>query len=100
MRKMRGGYFRTFSLFETASPTTTVSAVMNDEQQDERLISRPEAAAILALRPNTLAVWATLRIYDVELPVVRIGRRTVRYFERDVIAFRDRSQSKRTHGKT
>jgi hypothetical protein len=37
------------------------------------LIPRPEAAAYLSVKPQTLAVWATTGRYD--LPFIKIGRK-------------------------
>lgn len=50
----------------------------------DRLVSREEAAAILGIRPATLACWASNGRYG--LPFVRIGRR-VMYRRSDIEAF-------------
>jgi excisionase family DNA binding protein len=50
----------------------------------ERLISREEAAAILGVKPQTLAAWHSSRRYA--LPVVKVGR-SVRYRPSDVQRF-------------
>lgn len=49
-----------------------------------RLISREEAAAILGIRPHTLACWASSGRYG--LSYVRIGRRAM-YRRQDIEAF-------------
>ena len=56
-------------------PSNTEVLVSND-----RLITRREAAEMLSLKPQTLAVWSMNRQH---LPVVHIGR-TVRYRLSDV----------------
>lgn len=48
------------------------------------LKSRKEAASILGIRPNTLAVWACTGRYN--LPFVKIGRR-IKYRLTDLEAF-------------
>ena len=40
-----------------------------------KLVSRDEAAALLRVRPQTLAVWATTGRYN--LPFVKVGRRVM-----------------------
>ena len=47
-------------------------------------VSRDEAAAILGVRPQTLAVWATTHRYH--LPYIRVGNR-VRYRLADLEAW-------------
>lgn len=53
------------------------------------LLTRKEAAHILRLQPNTLAVWASNKRYLKELPVIRLGRNSVRYRRIDVERFID-----------
>jgi excisionase family DNA binding protein len=53
------------------------------------LLTRAEAAAFLNIKPQTLACWAST--HRVELPFVRIGKRTVRYRLSDLQRFVDRS---------
>lgn len=48
------------------------------------LVSRTEAAAILGIRPHTLACWASNGRYS--LPYVRVGSR-VMYRRSDIEAF-------------
>ncbi len=48
------------------------------------LVSREQAAAILGIRPNTLACWASNGRYN--LPFVRVGSR-VMYRRSDIEAF-------------
>ena len=59
---------------------------MSSIVHDDKLLTRLEAAEILQLRPQTLAVWAMTGLH---LPVVRIGARTVRYRLSDVQKFID-----------
>ena len=56
----------------------------HDEQQQERLLSRKEAAEYLGVSPQTLAFWACRRTR--ELPFVKLGRR-VKYRKSDLDAF-------------
>jgi len=49
-----------------------------------RIITRKEAAEILGLSPQTLAKWA---MYGKNLPVIKLGNRTVRYLYADVMNF-------------
>lgn len=48
------------------------------------LLTREEAAAALAVRPGTLAAWASRGSYA--LPYIKVGK-SVRYRRRDVEAF-------------
>lgn len=52
------------------------------------LLTRKEAAYLLRLRPNTLAVWAVKRRFEKELPIVRIGGRAC-YRRSDITRFID-----------
>lgn len=61
-----------------------MSLVANPHQ---KLLTRSKAAALLDVKPNTLAVWACKRRYD--LPFIKVGR-LVRYREDDVLAFLER----------
>lgn len=56
---------------------------------NDRLISTPEAAAILGRREQTLIAWRTRQTPNRPQPV-KVGTRAVRYRESDVLAFRDR----------
>ncbi len=51
------------------------------EAAPDKLINRVEAAAILGLRPNTLAIWAITGRYN--LPFIRCGR-MIRYRASDL----------------
>lgn len=51
------------------------------------LLTRREAAELLLLKPNTLAVWATKGWYSKELPVVKLSRTVVRYRRADIERF-------------
>lgn len=55
------------------------------------LLTRKEAAYLLRLRPNTLAVWAVKKRFAEELPVIRLGRNLIRYRRSDVERFIDAS---------
>ena len=48
------------------------------------LITRRKAAEMLGLEPQTLAVWG---MTGKNLPVIKLGARTVRYSIEDVISF-------------
>jgi hypothetical protein len=50
------------------------------------LLTRKEAAYLLRLRPNTLAVWAVKHRFEKELPAIRFGR-NVRYRRADIYRF-------------
>lgn len=50
----------------------------------DKLLSRKEAASYLKLMPQTLAVWACTKRYD--LPYIKIGR-SIRYRQADLDAF-------------
>ena len=58
---------------------TTVAPVAPPE-----LLTREQAAEYLSVKPQTLAVWATLGRYN--LPVVHVGR-LVRYRREDLDRF-------------
>lgn len=60
---------------------------MERTQRKRELLSRPEAAAYLGVKVETLAVWASTKRYD--LPFIRVGR-SVRYDRADLNAFLDR----------
>lgn len=59
------------------------------------LCTRKEAATILGLEPQTLAKWA---MTGKNLPVVRLGNRTIRYFYNDIEAFIARSTAQCSGG--
>ena len=48
------------------------------------LLTRREAAKILGLAPQTLAKWS---MTGKNLPIVKLGNRTVRYLYADVMSF-------------
>jgi len=52
------------------------------------LCTRKEAADLLGLAPQTLAKWA---MTGKNLPVIRLGNRTVRYSRTEIDAFIKRS---------
>ena len=52
--------------------------------QGKKLLTRPEAAEYLGIKPQTLAVWATTKRYG--LPLVKVGR-LVKYRKEDLDAF-------------
>lgn len=54
-----------------------------------RLITTREAAAVLGLREATLIAWRSRGTAGRPQPV-RLGTRSVRYVEADVLAWRDR----------
>ena len=61
---------------------------MSQENYDNRLLSRKEAAALLGVTAVTLAIWkSTKRHY---LPVVKVGR-LARYRYSDLLDFIDRN---------
>lgn len=47
----------------------------------DKLMTRPEAAEYLGVKPRTLEIWAVTGRYS--LPYIRIGRR-VRYWKSDL----------------
>ena len=60
---------------------------MDQKNFGSRLLSRQEAAAILGVKVDTLAVWLSTRKYD--LPVVKVGR-LARYRYSDLLDFIER----------
>ncbi len=62
-------------------PGSTTGSPVHD------LLTRKEAAYLLRLRPNTLAVWAVTHRFDKDLPVIRLGRNLVRYRRSDILRF-------------
>lgn len=63
------------------APSSTVSSPEHD------LLTRKEAAYLLRLRPNTLAVWAVKRRFEKELPIIRFGKNLIRYRRSDIERF-------------
>ncbi len=60
---------------------------------DDRLLQAGEAAALVGLKPATLAAWRSRGVRD-QPPFVRLGRRAIRYREtaiREWIAARERA---------
>lgn len=57
--------------------------------ENDRLLSREEAAKFLGVTKGTLEVWACTKRYD--LPYIKVGR-LVKYWLSDLIAF---AQSRR-----
>jgi excisionase family DNA binding protein len=53
-------------------------------KMSKTIITRREAAEILGLSPQTLAKWA---LTGKNLPVIKLGNRTVRYLYADVMNF-------------
>lgn len=48
------------------------------------LLSRPQAATYLGVKPNTLAVWQSTKRY--RIPYIKVGR-LVKYHKADLDAF-------------
>lgn len=69
--------------------TTSSTAFTRPGSPEHELLTRKEAAYLLRLRPNTLAVWAVKRRFEKELPIVRLGRNLIRYRRSDVQRFID-----------
>ena len=57
-------------------------------EADNGLLTRKQAAGRLGLKPQTLAEWA---MSGKNLPLVKLGKRAVRYRRSDVDAFIERS---------
>jgi len=51
------------------------------------MLTRPEAAVFLGIKPQTLAVWA---MSGKHVPIVKVGARSVRYRESDLREFLER----------
>lgn len=66
-------------------PSGTIGSPTGSPEHD--LLTRKEAAYLLRLRPNTLAVWAVKRRFEKELPIIRLGKNLIRYRRRDVEVF-------------
>jgi hypothetical protein len=58
-------------------------------QQNNTLLDRKQAAHTLRIQPQTLAVWACNKRYD--LPYIKVGRRTM-YLTSDLDAFINRNR--------
>jgi hypothetical protein len=56
----------------------------NLTKMSKTLLTRREAAEMLGLAPQTLAVWA---MTGKNLPVVKLGNRTTRYLLTDIMSF-------------
>lgn len=69
--------------------TTSSTPRTRPGSPEHELLTRKEAAYLLRLRPNTLAVWAVKRRFEKELPIVRLGRNLIRYRRSDVQRFID-----------
>lgn len=69
--------------------TTSSTPRTRPGSPEHELLTRKEAAYLLRLRPNTLAVWAVQRRFEKELPIVRLGRNLIRYRRSDVQRFID-----------
>lgn len=67
------------------SPSSTIGSPTGSPQHD--LLTRKEAAYLLRLRPNTLAVWAVKRRFEKELPIIRLGKNLIRYRRSDIEKF-------------
>lgn len=61
------------------------------EYHPGRLLTRDEAAELLNLKPNTLAVWKTTHRHHI--PVVKVGR-LARYRYEDLLAFIEKRTTK------
>ncbi len=57
---------------------------MRTQTKLTKLLTDREVAALLGVKPQTLAVWRSTKRYD--LPYIKIGR-SVKYDERDLEAF-------------
>lgn len=64
--------------------TTSSTPRTRPGSPEHELLTRKEAAYLLRLRPNTLAVWAVKRRFARELPIIRLGRNLIRYRRSDV----------------
>ena len=60
---------------------------MDDDLNNCRLLNRKEAAEILGVKENTLAIWKSTHRYN--LPAIKVGR-LVRYRLCDILAFLER----------
>lgn len=58
-------------------------------QQSHHLFDRKQAAHALGIKPQTLAVWACTKRYD--LPYIKVGRRAL-YLSADLDAFIERNR--------
>ncbi len=56
-------------------------------EEDDDLLTTPEAADFLDVAPGTLEVWRSTKRYSLEY--VKIGRRNVRYKRKVLRVFRD-----------
>lgn len=58
--------------------------MFHTDNDDERLLTRKEAAKLLGVKEMTLAIWKTNNRYN--LPVVKVGR-LAKYRYSDLMAF-------------
>jgi len=52
--------------------------------QDDVLLTTKEAARLLGIKENTLAIWRNQQRYNI--PYIKVGR-TIRYKRKDIIDF-------------
>lgn len=64
----------------------------------EQLLTTAAAAEILGVREATLVAWRTRGTLGRPQPV-RVGTRSIRYRESDVVAWRDREAAVRDYGR-
>jgi predicted DNA-binding transcriptional regulator AlpA len=57
-------------------------SLMSQQNLPHKLLSDPEAAELLCVNPQTLAVWRCKKRYN--LPYIKVGRK-VRYREADIL---------------
>lgn len=69
---------------------------MSPKNATERLLTTRDAAAIVGLQPATLVAWRTRGTPGRPQPV-KVGTRSVRYREADVVAWRDRESTVRDY---
>ena len=71
---------------------------MSPKNTTEKLLTTRDAAAIVGLQPATFIAWRTRGTPDRPQPV-RVGTRSIRYRESDVLAWRDRETAVRDYGR-
>ena len=69
---------------------------MSPKKTSERLLTTRAAAELLGLQPATLVAWRTRGTPGRPQPV-RLGSRSVRYRETDLLAWRDRETAVRDY---
>jgi predicted DNA-binding transcriptional regulator AlpA len=78
------------------SLVATSEALVMSPKNPERLLTTRDAAELVGLQPATLIAWRSRGTPGRPQPV-RLGTRSIRYREADVLAWRDRESAVRDY---